>query len=138
MAFYLTLFCESGLDNSGEALGMLVSEAEQRAEGLAVRNRKHGEGWASCEVGSAVADDETILLEMRTDQPMVQKMVSSYGAQADAPHIADSDLLIILTLVGDDPDWALVRDLWIAAAKLWHVVPHSDVTGFDIGLDSLP
>jgi hypothetical protein len=137
MAFYLTLFCESGLDSADVAVGMLVSEAEEHDEGLAIRNRKDGPGWVSGEVMSARSGGEAILLELRTDQAMVQTMVRDYGRAAGAPHLAGTDLLITLTL-GEDPDWPLVRDLWISAAKLWHMVPHSDVTGFDIGLDSLP
>jgi hypothetical protein len=137
MAFYLTLFCESGLDSADVALGMLVSEAEEHDEGLAIRAGQDGAGWVSCEVMSARSGGEAILLELRTDQTMIQAMVRDYGGAADAPQIAGTDLLITMTL-GEDPDWPLVRNLWISAAKLWHVVPHSDVTGFDIGLDSLP
>ncbi len=141
MAFYITFFCKSVKTSALEAFEALIHEIGTREEALEIRTRKDGEGWVTCELASArtgyVRAGDAIVLELHTDSATVMSEVRDYGDEVNAPRIADADLVITLTLVGDVVDWQLVRNIWLSVAALWPMVPYSDVSGFDIDLDSL-
>jgi hypothetical protein len=139
LAFYITLFCKSGATTAGAALDALLAEVTKRGRGQQISERRVGDGWAGCTLSPIPGIGyEAVTLEIHDDREIVQRTIKDYGDEANAPRIADTDLLVIVTLVEETADWTLVRDIWESVAALWPMVPHNDVSGFDISLDSFP
>ena len=141
MTFNITFFCESGKSRAADAFESLVREIGSLSESLEIRDRKDGDGWVWCELSTVHAEraqpDKPIALELHSDPIAVSRVISDYGDEVNAQRIANADLIITLTSVGDAIDLDLVRNVWLSVARLWPMVPHSDVSGFDIDLNSL-
>jgi hypothetical protein len=47
-----------------------------------------------------------------------------------------SDLMAVVTLSGDHPDWPLVDRIWTALESLWSAVPWDEMSGFGIAAET--
>jgi hypothetical protein len=140
VTFIITFFCNAKDANASNAFAML-SGAISSGDNVRTRKVKSGDGWVASEITSAVTGtcmppQEPVFLEIHSDQLSVQSTVKSFGGADDA-RIADTNLLVTITLVGQTRDWSVVRAVWLSVTELWPTVPCSDVSGFDISLDSL-
>ncbi|WP_269277145.1 hypothetical protein [Streptomyces sp. H39-S7] len=50
----------------------------------------------------------------------------------DEQGIWGCDLLAMVTLSGNNPDWPLVNRIWAAVVSLWKAVPWDESSGFEI------
>ncbi|MEU8118918.1 hypothetical protein AB0C21_09420 [Spirillospora sp. NPDC049024] len=72
-----------------------------------------------------------LLLEIHVGMRSIADTV--IAADPDNDHgVWGSDLLALLTLSGDRPDWPLVQRIWTTLEDLWRVVPWDEVSGFGI------
>ncbi|WP_433176539.1 hypothetical protein [Actinoallomurus sp. CA-150999] len=72
-----------------------------------------------------------LLLEIHVGVRFIAETVMAADLN-DEHGVWGSDLLAIITLSGDRPDWALVERIWTALEGLWSVVPWDEMSGFDI------
>lgn len=54
----------------------------------------------------------------------------------DAHGVWGSDLMAVVTLSGDRPDWPLVEHLWTVLERQWSAVPWDSTSGFEITAES--
>jgi hypothetical protein len=141
MTFTITFFCRTEETAAPDAFAVLMDAISSR-ENVRVHDVKIGDGWVACEIAPAVMSDgtapqEPVMLEVHSDRLSVESTVKAFGAADNSARIADTDLLVTITMVGQTRDWSVVRAIWLSITQLWSAVPCSDVSGFDIDLDSL-
>ncbi|MFD0902801.1 hypothetical protein [Actinomadura sediminis] len=47
-----------------------------------------------------------------------------------------SELMVIITLTGDRPDWPLVDRIWTVLEGLWSAVPWDEISGFAVATET--
>lgn len=76
-----------------------------------------------------------LLLEIHVGVRFIAEQV--IAADPDDDHgVWGSDLLAIVTLSGENPDWPLVDRIWAALESLWAAVPWDELSGFTIAADT--
>ncbi|HEY9327180.1 MAG TPA: hypothetical protein VIS09_02885 [Streptomyces sp.] len=143
MAYQLSFFCRSGEENGDEALDRLLDCLLESGDGLV------GEwlgpvddsvaafrlGTRSEETDRPVAD--LLTLELHVGVAEIAESVIA-ASPNDEWGVWGCDLLAIVTLSGDNPDWSLVHHIWAAVVRLWKAVPWDESSGFKVASGKAP
>ncbi|MEU4172077.1 hypothetical protein AB0F46_34995 [Streptomyces sp. NPDC026665] len=137
MAYQLSFFCRSGEERGDEALDRLLDHLLETGGGL--RGEWLGsyeDGVVAFRLGTGDSDGlgaVTDLLTLEVHVGVAEIAESVIAASPDDERgIWGCDLLAIVTLSGDNPDWALVHRIWASVVDLWRAVPWDESSGFEI------
>ncbi|TYB49310.1 hypothetical protein [Actinomadura chibensis] len=147
MAYQLSFFCRADEENGAAAMDRVLDALLEDGSGL------YGEyigpprpgpvQWEGPEQEAIAAfrlatspegperlfDD--LLLEIHVGVRFIAETV--IAADPDDEHgVWGSDLLAIITLSGERPDWALVERIWTIVESVWSAVPWDETSGFDV------
>ncbi|MET7287920.1 hypothetical protein [Streptomyces sp. NPDC005573] len=143
VAYRLSFFCRSGEERSDEALDRLLDYLLESGDGLAGEWVGPYDGSvAAFRLGTRSRDNDgpvadLLTLELHVGVAEIAESVIA-ASPDDERGIWGCDLLATITLSGDDPDWALVHQIWAAVVSLWKAVPWDESSGFGIAAGEAP
>ncbi|MCZ4118988.1 hypothetical protein [Streptomyces sp. H39-S7] len=137
VAYQLSFFCRSGEARGDEALDRLLDYLLDTGEPLVGESLgPFDDSVAAFRLGTkssttdwSVAD--LLMLEVHVGVAEIAESVIDTSPN-DEHGIWGCDLLAIVTLSGDKPDWPLVNRIWAAAVSIWKAVPWDESSGFEI------
>ncbi|MFI6896969.1 hypothetical protein ACIBM4_22975 [Streptomyces sp. NPDC050256] len=143
MAYRLSFFCRSGEENGDEALDRLLDYLLESGDGLVGEGLGPFDdsvaafrlGTRSRDTGGPVAD--LLTLELHVGVAEIAESVIA-ASPNDESGVWGCDLLAIVTLSGDNPEWTLVHRIWAAVVSLWKAVPWDESSGFEIASGQAP
>ncbi|MER5177140.1 hypothetical protein ABT009_01960 [Streptomyces sp. NPDC002896] len=137
MAYQLSFFCRSGEERGDEALDRLLDcllESGERLVGESLG--PFDDSVAAFKLGTGSSDGDMPVADLLTLEVHVGVAEIAESVIAASPNdeqgIWGCDLLAIVTLSGNDPDWGLVNRIWAAVVSLWRAVPWDESSGFEI------
>lgn len=150
MAYQLSFFCRAGEETGAAAMDRVLDElledgplyGEFISSPLPAPGHWEGpeqEAIASFRLAASpegvgrTSDD--LLLEIRVGVRFIAETVMAADLN-DEHGVWGSDLLAVITLSGDRPDWALVERIWTSLEDLWSVVPWDETSGFDVAAET--
>ncbi|TDB92514.1 hypothetical protein [Actinomadura sp. 7K534] len=149
MVYQLKFFCRAGEATGASAMSNLLDRLLEHGplHGEAVGPPRPGPGqWEGPEQEAidafrlATTDEhreialDDLLLEIQVGVRFIAETV--IHADPDNEHgVWGSDLLAVISLAGDRPDWALVERIWSALESLWSAVPWDELSGFEIAAE---
>lgn len=136
MAYQLTFFCRSGEENGQAAISRLLDELLPVGDLLLTqRSGPYVDEVAVCSLatrgpaGHPAAD--WLVLEVHVGVEWIAESVIA-ASPDNEQGIWGCDLLAMITLAGDTPDWPLVNRIWEALLRLWSATPWDEMSGFEI------
>lgn len=87
--------------------------------------------WLATATESGEPAADYLLLEISVGMRFIAENVLAADPNDDHG-IWGSDLMAVVTLTGDHPDWPLVDRIWSALEGLWPTVPWDQMSGFEI------
>ncbi|MFJ2392832.1 hypothetical protein ACIOTI_08795 [Streptomyces sp. NPDC087843] len=143
MAYQLSFFCRSGEENGDEALDRLLDYLLESGDGLVGEwLGPFEDSVAAFRLGTRSRDSDGLVPDLLTLELHVGVAEIAESVIAASPNdeggIWGCDLLAIVTLSGDNPDWTLVHRIWAAVVSLWKAVPWDESSGFEIAAGEAP
>ncbi|MFE2267347.1 hypothetical protein [Streptomyces griseosporeus] len=142
MAYTLSFFCRSGEDRADEALHHLLEHLMENGGRVVGESLgPFGDGVAASDLGTRRGDGggpvaDLLTLEVHVGVAEIAPYVIAASPE-DEHGVWGCDLLAVITLVGDNPDWPLVHRIWTALVTMWGAVPWDESSGFGIA-DGVP
>lgn len=137
MAYRISFFCRSGEEDGDEALDRLLDYLLESGDGLVGEwLGPFGDSAATFRLGTRSRDSGLPVADLLTLELHVGVAEIAESVIAASPNdewgVWGCDLLVVVTLSGDNPDWTLVRHIWAAVVSLWKAVPWDESSGFEI------
>ena len=138
MAHQLSFFCRAGEESGQEAMSQLLDAVLETGHQLVaeVYSPLFQDGTAVYRLRTTGADASTPGADWLTLAVHVGIAAVADSVVAASPNgdhgIWGSDLLAVVTLSGDSPDWLLLERIRGATARLWGGIPWDETSGFEI------
>jgi hypothetical protein len=123
------------LENGPALLGTYLGPPEPQPGRSGPETEAVHRFWLTTGTESEEPAADHLLLEISVGMRFIAENVLAADPNDDHG-VWGSDLMAVITLSGDRPDWPLVDRIWSALEGLWPTVPWDGMSGFAIAAET--